>query len=84
MSRGTVFTGRVRIGRNGEPVIGQPVGGFRFSLLEILQNPVLAFDGVGRSLVVSLLKLFSLPGLHGVDREDRADAHRWPRRRPRR
>ena len=74
MSRGTVFTGRVRIGRDGEPVIGEPVGGFPFSLLEVLQNPVLAFDGVGCSLVISLLKLLFLTGLHRVDREDRADA----------
>jgi hypothetical protein len=65
---------RVRIGRNGEAIIGPPVGGFLFALPEVLQNPVLTFDHVGRALVVSLLKLFSLTGLHGVDREDCADA----------
>jgi hypothetical protein len=48
---------RVRIGWNGEPVIGEPVGGLLLALLEVLQNPVLAFDGVGGALVISLLKL---------------------------
>jgi hypothetical protein len=38
--------------------------------LEILQNPVLPFDGIGRSLVITLLKLLALAGLRRVDCQD--------------
>jgi hypothetical protein len=64
----------VRVGRNGEPVVGKPVSRLLFALLEVLQNPVLPLYGVGGALVISLLELPSLPVFCGVDRKNGADA----------